>query len=362
MAESVPSSSTFDALTEDYTPRSLIDNIFIGTPVWEYFRRNMMAVSGRAWTPIIEIATEDGEWYDAGDQLGTPTTKTGEIATRATFPLHYYRRKVLLNAQDTDLQGSLAIVDVLKAQVKNATNAMRKNLSAKLFTGNAGANPTEMQGLAYACDNVAATTYGGLTGTAYPTWEAHVMEGASDGVTNFGKEVSPSVENLALLIDTIIDGTGEAPDLITVLPAYWHILYGQFTRDEYASLRAANASNNTVKWGFSSLFIRDVPIVRDRDMTGAAFTAAQATRANAAGYQAMALNFGHLKLAYNAKRAFKWDPAGWQRPTDYDQYLNKLYFWGSTGTDSRRVLGRVFNVNIAESPDDWSAGEVDLPA
>ena len=33
MAETVPSASTFDALTEDYIPRALIDNIFVGTPV-----------------------------------------------------------------------------------------------------------------------------------------------------------------------------------------------------------------------------------------------------------------------------------------------------------------------------------------
>ena len=218
------------------------------------------------------------------------------------------------------------------------------------------------------------------------------------------------------MIRSIIGTTGERPDLVVVEDAYWDVLSSQLTRNEYLMALQAHQGNDVVKWGFSSLFVNDVPVVADRDCRGWPIsgnllaaedawadtteytvgeevtetaveyvciqdhTSATATnkpgagtawndywlvqdtnRKKLLGYEALFLNFDHLKLAYNARRSFKWDPDGWRRPTQYDEYLNFIYAWATIGGDARRTLGRIFNVDITQVPADWTPGVVTLP-
>jgi len=357
---SVPSASTFEALTEAYTPRKLVDNIFTGTPVLQWFRRNMISAAGTCWTPLIEIATEDGEWYDKGDQVGTHTTVTGEIATRAKFDYKYFRRKVLLEAQDTDGQGAQELIDLMGAQVRNATESMRASLNAKIFDGNPAATPAEIDGLDSACAN--DNTYGELVSSTagYRQWQAHVMQGAD----TFATPVSPSLMNLSKIIQSTHITTGKKPTALFVAEALWDAYRAQIGENQFLMANAARANSQVVKWGFDALWVDGVPIVPDRDCIGEAWVPAQNTRADAKGYEVFGVNFNHLKLAYNPSRAWKFDPDGWRRPDDYDRYLNYVYFWGTIGCDHRRTLDRIFNICIdpaEHAPDDWYLSEPQLP-
>ncbi len=346
------------AMTQAYTPRVLVDNIFVGTPLWLKFRQNMLAIPSYAYQPLIEYAYDSGDWYDAGDQVGTPNTESAQISTQAKFTLAFFRRRITLNAQSVDLQGSSAIVDLLAAHVRSATESMRMSLAAKLFTGNPAANPTELGGLDYVCDDTA--TWGGLAPGSYAWWEPHIIEGTS----TYAVAVSPSLANLAKMCRSVANTTGERVDMIVVAENFWDKLAGQISANDYAVALASNMNNDVVKWGFSTLFLNDaagIPIVSDRYATGAAWTAGQSTRATAAGYRAYFLNFNHLKLAFNSRRAFKWDPDGWKRPIDYDQQINFIYFWGNLVGDARRTLGMEYNVDITQEPGDFTASSVTLP-
>lgn len=354
MAETIPSTSDFDALTADYTPKVLVDNIMVGTPTLLKLKDKMISVTGRAWTPLLEYAIEDGEWYNEGGQVGTPTTPSTQIAMRGKFVMQFYRRKVLLNAQATDQQGSLAIVEVLAAHVKSASKALQKNLGAKSFTGLFDANPAQLGGLEDALDP--AHTWGGLDPATYKWWVPHWMEGSS----TYSVPVSPSIENVSKLGRRIQNTTDELPDIVVVDEDYHDILMAQITRTQYDLGLAAHRDADTVKWGFKTLWIDEMPVVADRNCSGATWVAAQGTRVAAAGHQGFLLNFNHLKMAYNPKRSWKWDPDGWRRPTDYDQYLNYIYFWGTIGGDARRTQGRIYNVDLAQAPADWAASAVSL--
>jgi len=366
VAESVPSTDTFDALTEYFTPEVLVDNVFRGTPTWDFCRRNMKPVSGKGYMPTIMYDTEGGEWYDRGDQVGGSLHPdvSGDIATRALFKHQFYRNPVRLNAQDTDLQGPLALVDLMKAYVDNKTKSTRKDLASKLFTGSGeSADPSEINGLENGCQDGA---WGGLdpTGDSIGVWKAHIMEGED----TYATPVAPSLDNISKKIRLITGTCGEEekPTLVVVAEDYWDVLYGQLTRNEYNNARVANGDNPVVKWGYSAIFVNGVPIVSDRDCSGEAWVSGQSTRADAKGYQAYFLNFKHLTLYYAPSRSFKWDPDGWKRPTDYDQYINYMYFWGGIGGDERRTLGRIYNVCL--DPDvlpmsDWHIGSnVTIPA
>lgn len=359
MAESVPSTDTFDALTEYYTAESLVDNVFQGTPVWDYFRRNMEPVSGKGYMPLIMYDTEGGEWYDKGDQVGGSLHPdvSGDIATRALFKHQFYRNPVRLNAQDTDLQGPLAIVDLMQTYVENKTDSMRTDLGSKLFSGSGEtSDPSEVCGLETGC---ADSEWGGIdpAGDSIPVWAAHLMEGED----TYATPVAPSLDNISKMIRLIMGTCGEEkkPDLVAVADDLWDVLYGQLTRNEYNNARVANSDNPVVQWGYSAIFVNGVPVVADRNCSGEAWVSGETTRADAKGYQAYFLNFDHLTLYYAPSRSFKWDPDGWRRPSDYDQYLNYLYFWGGIGGDHRRTLGRIFNICIdkTELPlADWHIG------
>lgn len=410
--------TTFGALTASYVPKVLVDNIFVGTPVLNKLRQHTLPLKGKNWEPIIEYESATGEWYDKGDITTLGTSVSGDIATRAQFVLQFYRKPVLLNAQDTDLQDGAAIIDLMKAYVKNATKKMANDISHKAFYGNPAGDPKTINSLWAACDDVdIPQAFGGIAVAEMGVWKAHTMEGQ----TTHTVPVSPSLENISKMIRSIIGSTGERPDLVAVEDAYWDALSSQITRNEYLMALQANAGNEVVKWGFTTLFVNNVPIVADRDCPGWAVSdltdggawgagndyvigeevkeggnnyvciqahysvaaenqPAEATAANIweqywllqdngasanrmlmGGYQAFFLNFDHLKLAYNSKRSWKWDPAGWRRPTDYDQYLNYIYAWLTIGTDSRRTNGHIFNVDLTQTPADWTPGVVSLP-
>jgi hypothetical protein len=347
-------------LTEYYTPEVLVDNVFTGTPTWDYFRQNMMPVSGKGYMPIIMYDHSGGEWYDKGDQVGGTLHPdvSGEIATRALFKHQFYRHPVRLNAQDTDLQGPLAIVDLLKSYVGNATQSTRKDMASKLFSGSGtSADPSEINGIANGCSDGA---WGNLdpSGDSIPVWKAHIIEGED----SYATPIAPSLDVISKMIRLIVGtcGEGKKPNLVVVEDAYWDVLYGQLTRNEYNNARVANGDNPVVKWGYSAIFVNGVPVVSDRNCSGSSWTSGQSTRADAAGYQAYFLNFDHLKLYYAPSRSFKWDPDGWRRPTDYDQYLNYFYFWGGIGGDLRRSLGRIYNVCL--DPDVLPMSDWHIPA
>ena len=352
----VPSTNDFDALTNDYQGKVLVDNIFRGTPFLQKARQNMIGVSGKSWTPLLEYGSESGEWYTSNSQLGTMTTPSTQIATRAAWTLFMYRRKVYLAADVVDQQGSEAIVDIMAAHVKNATESMRMNWST-----------ASMSTVSNACTNVGSIadnitgTVGGLNGhtTGYYWWQSHAIEGTDTWAT----ATSPSLRNLEKMIRSMrnTNGQQDGPDLIVVSEDYWDVLAAQISSNQYAAALQANMTNDVVKWGFSALFLDGVPVVSDRDAPGSAWVPAQSTRTTAAGYEALLLNFNHLKFAYNKGRSFKWDPDGWRRPLDYDAYVNYIYLWGTFGTDSRRALGHVFNVDITQDIDSFTAGTVELP-
>ena len=349
----IPSTSTFNALTADYTPRVLVDNIFVGTPMYNYMRRHMKAVGGKSWQPIVEYDNLSGAWYARG---GTQAlSASGDIATRAAFTMKFYALPVYLYAQDTDLGAGESLVDFMGAYVKNALNSIKKDLNEAFFEGDPTATPAELDSLNLACDDTAS--WGGLDVATYSTWKAHVMEGES----TFTTPVSPTLNNIGKMVRTITTTTGEKPDMIVVDEDLWDVLFAQYTAS-VTVMDQVSRKDPVARWGFEAIYVHGVPIVTDRDMINPGAWVSAGTRTLAKGSQVMFLNWNHLNLAYNAKRAFKWDPDGWRRPDTVDSYFNRIYFWGVIGGDSRRTLGRIYNIDVDQAEASWSLGTVDIPA
>ena len=141
------------------------------------------------------------------------------------------------------------------------------------------------------------------------------------------------------------------------------MLYGQLTANQFAmAMQAVGGKNQDVfKWGYPAFAINGVPVTQDFHMIGTAWVASQATRAAAAGYEAMLINWNHLNLWYNKELSWKWWPDGWQRVLDKPLLTNIFFAVGNIGTNMRRAHARVHNINPAESPAAYTPCTVDVP-
>ncbi len=358
MAETTPSISDIDALLKDYGPKIVVDQVLQGTPTLEYLRRNMLKVGGRAWLTAHSYGRPEGQWYDRGDQI--TITPSEQSATKASVSWSYLVTPLYVWAQDKDLGGGYEIEDIVSLKERETTDGMKHDMATALFAAADVTDGTFLSFDATVNDVVDNLEYATLDETTYEWWQCHSMYSADEAT--FATPVSPSIANIKRMLRRM-QGTnnGKLPDVIILGEDYWDALAADFASQSYAYAGAISASVKSVNVGFDTLYIRGVPVISDRYCTETAFDDQGGTRARALGSTAFFLDFSHLKLGYIPSRAFKWDPRGWDRPHDYDAYYNALYFWGQCSTDSRRHLGRIWNVDVTQELDEFVAADVHIP-
>lgn len=360
--------ATFDALTRDMRPSVLVDNIFVEKPVWMKMKQNMLPVSGRAWQPPVMLRAQTGQWYTRAGEIGSSLSSTfsPEIATAASYTIKYWAGHVFIPTQDIKQQGRLGLVDLHRAYIQNEIESVKTALSDAIFersttTIGTGQASNGMETFDMACWY--GNTYGGISPLVanQTTWEAHVMYGNTNDSSQIDP-VAPSLANIEFMVDAIYHTCGEKPDLIVTTEAVWLALKAQISANDYLSAMMSKAGSDSVKWGVSTLWIGGVPVVADRDCYGEDFTTGQATTVLADGHDIYFLNFNHFKLAYDSGVSFKWHEDGWERQKlPYDAFLNMFYVWLTTGSDARRSLGRIVNVNPAMDMSDFELGTIRLP-
>ncbi|HCA47234.1 MAG TPA: hypothetical protein DEP45_07680 [Armatimonadetes bacterium] len=149
------------------------------------------------------------------------------------------------------------------------------------------------------------------------------------------------------------------PQVIVVAEDLWDVLAAQVDVNDNAVSR--RKTDDLFDWGFIDLSISGVPVLEDLNMLGEAWVVSQSTRAAAKGYQSFFINFDEMYLSANQKRSFKWDPAGWRRPTNMDGQLNYFYIWAQMVQKNRRAQGRIWNQDLDLDYDSWTSGTVTRP-
>ncbi len=348
----IPSASTFNALTRDYIYGYVENNIWLDTALLTYFRNKINWITGRSEQPLIEYArASNGGWYGRGEVVDSSVLHqlAADIETRAKFSLYRYRQPIVLDSWDTDAQGAQAIVKLFNEYVQSVMEGMRTDLGSVIFNGNNSTDADQPDGLDRILDDTLA--WGGIspTDTGYEFWRPHFMEGTS----TYSVAVAPSLQNHELMIRRIRNTTRQKPTLIVVAEALYDVLAAQIDPADRAV--SQRKSDELYNWGFDYFKILGVPVVEDLGMLGSAWVSGQSTRATAAGYQSLFLNLNKLWLSANRQRSFKWDPAGWRRPTDLDGMLNFVYAWIGFAGNNRRAQGRIWNMDITMDLDDMAA-------
>lgn len=366
---SVPSTSTYDALTQYVVDKRMIDNIFVGRPTLQKLRENMKTFAGQGWQVILEYGSLTPEWFNSASSF-TMTT-SGDIAQRAQYVPYHMALTVVLPLLDIVGQGSEALVDMISAYMRNAMKSVSNWLSGQII--NPATQTNAICALPVMCgDNRyerGTTALGGIDNNTASWWKPHIMEGSSDGSTNYGKAVSPTIENLAMMQREVSTTIGSPLNnaMWVVAPALWNVLVGQLTANDYALANKGLSGKNkeVFDWGFPAFSIEGVPVTYDRAMavTGLseAWVSGQATRAAAKGYQAILINWDHLELRYNPEISWKWQPQGWQDIYDKPLRYNRFYLSGNLSTDSRRAHGRIYNIDITQTSGNWAPATVTVP-
>lgn len=345
----IPSSSTFNALTNFYTAKFVEDNLFLPTPLLTRLKQNMRDARGAGAQPLIEYRRQGTtEAYGRGDAVSNPNTLSNDIETRAQFQLARYRQKVTLDSWDTDQQGPRAIVSLFNEYVQNAMMGLAEDLAASIYTDDPNDDADNMTGLDLALDDT--ETWGLIDPTVshYEFWRPHLVNGYSDGSTDFGRAIPPSLAVQRKIIRLTKNTVKSKPTLGVCLEDLWDCYAAQLTDNEQIEAKTARLDNDTLKYGFDAIWIAGVPIVEDTNMIDPGdWVSGQSTRAAAKGYQTLYLNLEKLWLGYNPMRSFKWDPAGWRRPTNLDGQVNYIYAWLQIMGNNRRANARVWNQDIS---------------
>jgi len=354
----IPSASTFNALTEDYTHGFLTDNLWLDTPLLQAFKKRMKWIEGRSEQPLIRYKKPaTGGWYGRGEVVPDSVLQqlSDDIATRCKYELKRWRIPIVLDAWDTDAQGSRAIIKLFNEYVTSGVETAREDFAYDLFNGDPDTDPDMITGLNISLDDT--ETIGNLdpTESGFEFWRPHYMEGTS----TFAAPVAPSLENHRLMIRKIKNTLRRKPQVIVVAEDLWDVLAAQVDVNDNAVSR--RKTDDLFDWGFIDLSISGVPVLEDLNMLGEAWVGGQSTRAAAKGYQSFFINFDELYLSANQKRSFKWDPAGWRRPTNMDGQLNYFYIWAQMVQKNRRAQGRIWNQDLDLDYDSWKSGTVTRP-
>ncbi len=366
--------TTFNALTKRYWTKDFADNITQESKMWSQIYPKRQSGSGREIVVPIKSGTMTGGPYAKDGQL---TASTAEVATEGVYPWRSYYVLPRIASQDALLNtgNMVQIHDLVEQKVWGAGQGMLDQLGTDIFLYSTNAaRTTSIDGLNGMCQDrqgadegyinaeageIAGDTAGygdvlindtqiGATGVYW--WTAHVTRctGADAGPYT---GVPCTVESVMDMIEEIASGTngcGEYPTVgLTSLAVYSKLRRELMNRGTYATI---TLGGDTVHAGFRAMVIADVPIIPDSHcQPSSTFTTADAGATKyrvTSGHSMYLLNLDYLYVMVQPQRDMTWE--GWRDyESDYDRYLNKLFWWGNIVTTQRRAHGALYNIDTS---------------
>jgi len=334
-----PTIDTFNALTQEFwIEKSVQDIVMRDTPTLRYMQKYQRAIGGEDIVFDIEYARLTGAWKGKTDPIDL--TPSGQLATKAKLswmeavvPVSLWQRDIEANRNEPR-----KIASYFDLYVRSAMSTMKEVIMAPaLWTPQAG---DAMWSLADAIGD--STPYADINIADVPQWRSIITEPDYDTVT---APLAPCVENVIRMIRASQNITGRKPEyIVTSTPVYDRLAEQLLANDQVSAVR----SNQIINWGFDALHILNVPVTDDLYMEAALcsdFDPAGVNRAGCGGHQMFFMQPKNLQLMYQPGRNMSWDPEGWRSSLDYQNYLNKLYFWGTVGCTNRRNQGRIFGID-----------------
>lgn len=324
-------SSTFTEMvttTLRHTPTEVADNVSDHNALLNTMKRRgkIQTVSGGYEIQMPLEYAENGTYqrYSGYEQLNT---QASDVLTSAKFEWKQVALHVIASGREIRMNsGKEAMINLVKARKKNATNTAANNISVDVYSD--GSLSNQIGGLANLITTDGTGTVGGITAGASQTWWKNQFKEA----TGTDTAASPSTANAAqfkgdmnaLWLSTVRGN--DKPDII-VLTHDFYALYelGEQQLQRYSDGELAKAGFETIKY-------KSADVVFD-DNTNFGTTAEK-------GYF---LNCDYLYLVQH--REAQWTPDDEKKPVNQDAIVIPMYWMGNMVVTNRDLQGIIFDAS-----------------
>jgi len=301
---------------------TLVDNIHKSNAVFYKLKESggMKGEDGgeRIVAPLMYGKNTTAQSYSGYDVLDT-TPQVGIDA--AEFNWKQYSVSITISGEEERKNAGRKekIIDILEARTKQAQMSLTEELTLGLFSDGTGNGNKQLTGLNAMCASTG--TYGGISRTTYPFWQAYV-ESASAALT---------LAYMRTAYNTVSLGGKDATDLIvttqTLFEKYESLLsYVSASNVAGSVMVDVTKSNKMGDAGFQSLLFKGVPIVWDELCTAT---------------NMYFLNSRHMKLVYHNDANFK--VSDFVKPEDQDARVAQILWMGNLTCDRASSMGLLSN-------------------
>ena len=238
------------SITREKVLPSIVDQISEESPTLGRFLKKAELISGGTviQQPVKYRQNSQGGYYSGLELLDTAQETT---RTRAQWDWKQFHKPIVINnIERAENQGDAGIVNIMTAEMEDAKEGMRDQMSQALFGDGTGNDGKAMDGLLAAVDdgtNVA--TYGNIDRSVYTWWQANYT--GSIGILVLG--------DMATMYDSCEHG-GKRPDVIITTRDIWSD-YEALLVDQIRYTAGENGA--VLNGGASKLVFRTTPIEKD---------------------------------------------------------------------------------------------------
>lgn len=289
------------AVTDKFFVKKLADNVFDRSPLMKRAKSGFYEAVSGGDSIVMPLEYDD---VPGGMYSGSETLDTSDNETFTASELQWkqaYANITISRLDELKNNSTNKMVDFVKSKMKNAEKTLVTILSTGLYS--AGTNAKDVLGLRNWIS--ASNTVGGISQSANSWYQAHI-----DSSTT-----TLSVAAMQTLYsDCQLDNN--APSVAMTTKA----IYNRY----YALLQPQQRfiDTETAKAGFTSLMFNGIPVIADSFAP--------------TGYLFM-LNEGTLHFFYHPEEDFRFEP--FQKPTNQNVKIGKIYWAGNFGCDNNRLNG-----------------------
>jgi hypothetical protein len=344
------SPNTLTTMIDRLYTRQLVDNFFLGSPLWNKLSQNEDPVSGgRQIVDQISYANSYNAGVWGGGINTLPAAFIGHATEAAQPPAFYYFSVAIPETDEIQNQDPAQIINIVEAQFELAQMSLRDTLGADIYGDGSLRNGFQtLMGLkaaiTYSVDpgTPTAVPYAGITrvgatgsrfapvGNAFWNSNAVALSGGGGaqtrwkGTLNYPAGTTIAGAGVIVMQNTFSFCTvnNEAPDLMTASQLAYNAYYGTLTQ----LMRQATA-DDLGKQGFTGLLFNNTPLIQDDycDNDSIYFI-------NSRVFKLRPYEQGNFRMT------------GWRQPAD--QLVNLRYgIWMGNATCTRpNLLGRLSGI------------------
>lgn len=238
------------AITRESVLPKIVNQIKEESPVFGRFLAKIKRKSGGTaiHIPVKYRQNEQGGYYSGLQILDSAQETT---RTRAVWNwVQFHKPIVISNIEEAMNGGEEGIVDLMSAEMEDAKEGMKDQLSTAFYSDGTGQDGLEMDGLRSAVDDATnVATYAGINRSTYTWWQAQY--------TPLGGALTLTA--MATMYDSCEHG-GKRPDLIVTTKDIW----SDYEALLVSQVRFVNDGGEIkANQGMSRLAFRATPVEKD---------------------------------------------------------------------------------------------------